>query len=412
MASGPDSSAFDILTLYEGGRYWPVSGWAHYKGSWRIRDAVSLLLGDEAYRFFFSRVGLVLTDKPGKQQELRQEDAEGPGLPSDSLISPFVRRVFQDKSGNLWLGTQGDGVARFDGDTLEYFSVDEGFGGMVVRSIAEDAAGNVWFGTERGVTKYGLSANAGRGSGAGTAMFTNFTERDGLAHNDVWSMAIDREGIIWIGTLQGVSRFDGETFTPFEIPETEPDPYRGVTSPRLAHSIMEDSHGRMWFGTNGGAYVYDARLKGNPGGPLSNISTKDGLPDNHVNDILEDERGNIWFATHYGGVCYWDGASFIQMPTKKRASGTEAWSLYEDRSGNIWFPLESFGVYRFDGGQLTQFHEKEGLSSGAIQCVYEDRAGRVWLGGWMGLFRYNVPQALEEPGGKRFSSVAKSGPWQ
>lgn len=174
---------------------------------------------------------------------------------------------------------------------------------------------------------------------------------------------------------------------------------------------MEDSHGKISFGTNGGAYIYDASLPGGQGGALTNISTKDGLPDNNVNDILEDKDGNIWFATHYKGVCYWDGTSFTKMPTKERDSGTEVWSLYEDNSGSIWFPIEGFGVYRFDGESLTNFHEKDGLASGAIQCIFEDREGRLWLGGWMGLFRYDSP-ASPRTAGKSFFSVTKYGPWQ
>ena len=170
----------------------------------------------------------------------------GPDVyPSPNAISAFVRRIFQDKSGNLWFGTNGDGVIRYDGDSLEYFSINEGFGGVAVRGIVEDKEGNVWFGTSGGVTKYDGES------------FTNFTEKDGLINNDVWSIVIDSKGIIWIGTLQGVSRFNGEVFTPFAIPEAEPDYTRGVTSARIVHCIMEDSKGKMWFATNGGAYIYD-----------------------------------------------------------------------------------------------------------------------------------------------------------
>ena len=128
-------------------------------------------------------------------------------------------------------------MARFNGDTLEYFSVEEGFGGVVVRSIAEDTDGNVWLGTERRITKYEPSVSTGRNSGTDATPFTHFTEQHGLIHNDVWSMAIDRDGIIWIGTLQGVSRFNGEVFTTFDIPEAEPDPNRGVTSSRIIHTV-------------------------------------------------------------------------------------------------------------------------------------------------------------------------------
>ena len=301
-------------------------------------------------------------------------------------ISEFVRRIFQDKSGNLWFGTNGDGVIRYNGDSLEYFSVYEGFGGFAVRGIVEDKEGNVWFGTSGGVTKYDGES------------FTNFTEKDGLINNDVWSIAIDRNGIIWIGTLQGVSRFNGEVFTPFTIPEAVPDYTRGVTSARIVHSIMEDSKGKMWFGTNGGAYIYDLASGG-----LTNISEKDGLCNNAVNDILEDKDGNIWFATHHKGVCRLDGTSFTHITSEDGVYGSEAWGLYQDKSGNIWFPVEQFGVYRYNGKSFTNFHKKEGLASHAIQCIFEDKEGRLWVGGWLGLFCYD---------GKSFFNVTKKGPWQ
>ncbi|MCH8823030.1 MAG: hypothetical protein IH984_05925 [Planctomycetes bacterium] len=298
-------------------------------------------------------------------------------------ISEFVRRIFQDSNGNLWFGTNGDGVVRYDGDSLEYFSINEGFGGRAVRGIVEDKDGSVWFGTSGGVTKYDGQS------------FTNFTENDGLINNDVWSIVIDSKGIIWIGTLQGVSRFDGEVFTPFDIPEVEPDPTRGVSSARIVHCIMEDSKGRMWFATNGGAYIYDGKT-------LSHISEKDGLCNNSVNCILEGKDGNIWFATHHNGVCRYDGKSFTHITAKDGVIGTEAWDLYQDSKGNIWFPIENSGVYRYDGKSFTNFQKEQGLTTNAIQCTFEDNQGRLWLGGWMGLFRYD---------GKSIFSVGKNGPW-
>ena len=299
-------------------------------------------------------------------------------------LSRFVRRIFQDKDGNLWFGTNGDGVIRYDGDALEYFSIIEGFGGVAVRGIVEDQEGNVWFGTERGLTKYDGQS------------FTNFTEKDGLINNDVWSIVMDSKKEIWIGTLQGVCRFDGKVFTPFDLPETAPDPMRGVTSAKIVHSIMEDSKGNMWFSTNGGAYIYD-------GESLSQLSEKDGLCHNSVNCILEDKDGNIWFATHHNGVCRWDGKSFTHFTTKDGVNGTEAWDIYEDRSGNIWFPIENSGVYCYDGKSFTNFQEAQGLATNAIQCTFEDKEGRLWLGGWKGLFRYD---------GSAIFSVGKNGPWQ
>lgn len=166
---------------------------------------ISVLVACSSLAFCNGRVesaSNVGTAKPRKN--------EPPGVQStsnsDEQLSPFVRRVFQDRSGNLWFGTNGDGVVRYDGDVLEYFSITEGLGGVAVRGIVQDKEGNIWFGTEGGITKYDGKS------------FTNFTEKDGLANNDVWSIVIDSKGIIWIGTLQGVSRFDGKQFTPFALP--------------------------------------------------------------------------------------------------------------------------------------------------------------------------------------------------
>jgi len=312
-------------------------------------------------------------------------------------ISPFVRRIFQDQVGSMWFGTNGDGVIRYQGDSLQYLSVQQGFGGVAVRAILGDRHGNVWFGTNGGLTKY-VPAQG----------FTNYTEQDGLVNNDIWTMTFDQEGILWIGTLEGVSRFDGKEFTHFNLPETVSDPSRGVTSTRIVHHIMEDSKERMWFATNGGAFIYDPSASDDQA-RLTNISEKDGLCNNVVNCVLEDQQGNIWFATHHNGVCRWDGKSFTRFTAQDGVEGPEAWDLYQDRSGNIWFPTEGYGVFRYNGSKeypFTNFSETEGLASRAVQCTFEDKDGRIWCGGWLGLYRYDPSQP--EAG---FVNLTKELPW-
>jgi len=308
-------------------------------------------------------------------------------FPAARHLSQFVRRIHEDRNGNMWFGTNGNGVIRYSGGTLRYFSFQQNFPAAAVRGILEDDEGNLWFGTENGLIKYDPKKPDG---------FINFNTSDGLVHNDIWSLYIDKAGIIWAGTLQGISRFDGTQFSAFELPETQDDPRRGVTSTRIVHSIMEDHSGRMWFGTNGGAFVYDGKT-------LSNISEKDGLCGNIVNDILEDEDGNFWFATHHNGVCRWDGTSFVHFAENNGVNGNEVWSLFQDSEGGIWFPSEGYGLYRYNGKSFVHYHVREGLSSNAIQCVYEDSEGKIWCGGWMGLFRLD---------GQHFIPVNKNGPWE
>ncbi len=92
----------------------------------------------------------------------------GPYLPAQQ-ISEYVREVFQDRDGNFWFGTNGDGVCRYDGKSLTYLSVEEGFGGRAVRGILQDNDGVMWFATNGGVSRY----EAG--------IFTNYTVANGLS---------------------------------------------------------------------------------------------------------------------------------------------------------------------------------------------------------------------------------------
>lgn len=321
-----------------------------------------------------------------KSNQLVNQDFSVPFVnpTANKQISRFVRKIFQDKSGNLWFGTNGDGVIRYDGEILEYFSIREGLGGGAVRGIVEDKEGNVWFGTDGGLTKYDGDS------------FINYTEKNGLVNNDVWSLAIDNKGMIWIGTLEGTCLFDKGLFTPFVIPDTEPDPLKGISRAKMVNFIMQDSKDNMWFGTSGGAYFYDGKS-------LTNISKKDGLCDNSVNSILEDNDGNIWFATHHKGISRFDGESFKNYTVEGIIDGNEVWTIYKDGNGDLWFPAENYGVYLYDGNSFTNFYKKDGLTTNAIQCFYRDREGRFWLGGWMGLFRYD---------NNSFVSVTNNGPWE
>jgi ligand-binding sensor domain-containing protein len=324
--------------------------------------------------------------EPGNPSDEATPLQQEPDL--DEQISPFVRRIFQDRSGNLWFGTNGDGVCRYDGKSLDYYTIESGFGGRAVRAIVEDREGSLWFGTSGGVTRYEGEA------------FTNFTQEDGLSSDDVWCLCIDRAGNLWVGTWRGACRFDATSgrFTPFPMPPApDLDPLRGVTSLNIVNSIMEDRAGNLWFSVGaGGVRRYD-------GSSLTSISEKDGLCNDSVNCILEDKDGDLWFATHHNGVCRYDGESFTNVMEAEGLSGTEVWDLYEDKAGNIWFPSEGFGVYRYDGQSFTNFSQKDGLASHAIQCAFEDREGRLWFGGWLGLYRYD---------GKSFVNVTKEGPWQ
>lgn len=306
----------------------------------------------------------------------------GPQLPCyySNAISEYVRRIFQDSKGNLWFGTNSDGLAKYDGKGLAYMNIREGLSGSQVTGILEDRNGNMWFSTNNGITRYDPSAK-GQNSQI-------FTEQDGLSDPGVWSIFQDSKGTIWAGTFRGLCRFTGTRFEAFPIPGAEKSWVRAIT---------EDSKGNLWFATSDkGAYKFN-------GETFQHLSKKTGLSSNDLTSIAEDHQGNLWFGSMDGGISKYDGKTFTHLLAGKEIGNNEVWTVYEDRNQVVWFSSEGFGVYRYLDGKLTHFGDKEGLHIGAVQAIYHDREGRFWFGGGSGLVLFD--------GNQLFVPVTKQGPW-
>jgi len=198
-----------------------------------------------------------------------------------SSISYGNKSAICDRLGNLWFGTQGGGVSRYDGKSFFNFTTAQGLANNIVVCIAEDRKGNYWFGTDGG----GVSRYDGKS-------FTNYTTVQGLANNSVLTIAEDKTGNLWFGTFNGgVSRYDGKTFTNFTTAQ-------GLANDTVI-SIGEDKSGNLWFGTDGGGV---SRFDGKT---FTNYTTAQGLANNNVRNITVDKSGNLWFGTSGGGVsCY------------------------------------------------------------------------------------------------------------
>jgi ligand-binding sensor domain-containing protein len=117
---------------------------------------------------------------------------------ADQGLYSAISSIKRDKSGNLWFGTFGGGVCRYDGKSFSTYTTANGLANNTVWSIAEDKTGNMWFGTGGG----GVSRYNGNS-------FTTYTVAQGLANNSVWSIAEDKAGNLWFGTEGGgVSRYN------------------------------------------------------------------------------------------------------------------------------------------------------------------------------------------------------------
>ncbi len=334
------------------------------------------------------------------------ESATAAQIDPDAQIAKYVVGMLEDREGNLWFGTLGKGVARFDGTELTYFTTDDGLPGNGVVNILEDKEGTLWFGTQSGLSRYDGSE------------FTNFSMEGGEAENRISSLLIDSQDQLWVGTWGGVFRSEGNEFRPFELPIPDIELLSYQTTMDWITEIKEDSEGNIWIGRDGyGFCKYD-------GHSFTHLTEKDGLPSNNVFDIHEDQQSNFWIATRVaerdhpdeaqrtgaGGLSMFDGESMRQFPELPGLSGNDVYSIYEDQSGQIWVSTTGNGVYRYDGLTFTNYQQKESsaldehsVNFFGIQSMLEDSMGNMWFGCSGGLFR------LE---GEGVVNVRVGGPWE
>ncbi|MEW6210686.1 MAG: two-component regulator propeller domain-containing protein [Acidobacteriota bacterium] len=187
----------------------------------------------------------------------------------------YVQSLCEDREGRLWVGTVGGLYRGRDGqftDLSSSFPVPLTFD--YIFAIHQSRDGAMWFGASTGLVR--LKDDR----------FTVFTEKDGLAGNDVKVIFEDRRGALWIGTYGGLSRFDGDRFTSYTVRD-------GLASNRV-RALFEDKDSALWIGT------YDGGLSRFRDGRFVNYTSRDGLFSDGVFQIIEDGRGNFWMSSNQG----------------------------------------------------------------------------------------------------------------
>ncbi|MGB1316878.1 MAG: two-component regulator propeller domain-containing protein, partial [Flavobacteriales bacterium] len=317
------------------------------------------------------------------------------GLPRSGVYC-----LLEDSRGFLWIGTEGGGLARFDGREFVTYTVGNGLPDNTIRSLFEDADGNIWFGTNG----HGLGKFDGTG-------FTSYTKADGLSNEYVRSITQGLDGDIWIGTFGGgINRLHFESDS---LVVSVFDKEKGTIQSDRVRAAMRDSQGTLWFGTDEGLcstdsetwsciteteglshkrvlVLYEDKLQNLWVGTQSGVNKKtddgfvsysveDGLQHDRIRGITQDEQGGMWFGTQ-AGVTRFDGKNFVSFTEANGLSNDRIRYITSDRSGNLWFGTYFGGICRYSGEEFVHFTEQDGVSSNQVLSVFSNHDGDIWLG--------------------------------
>ncbi|HSR32931.1 MAG TPA: two-component regulator propeller domain-containing protein, partial [Anaerolineae bacterium] len=305
---------------------------------------------------------------------------------SESLSSDSVSALLVDRQGDLWIGTAGGGLNRLalskvggsdpvagtfvryrhDPDNPDSLSND------MVLSILEDSAGNVWVGTLDGLDRFDPSADSGQPKNQ--VSFTHYRhdpeDPQSLSENVILSLHEDRSNVLWVGTVDGANRFNRRE-DQFIHYRKDRDPPEEPTYGLDVSSRLQD--------------------------PQPSI-----LSDGRVLAVHEDRAGELWIGTFDGGLNRLDRLSgklsvYRHDPADPTSlSSNEVGAVYEDRAGILWVGTGNGFLEQFDPHTETFTHYLR-LGASRLYAIAEDPAGNLWIGtNGEGLYRLSDDrQALE-----------------
>jgi signal transduction histidine kinase/CheY-like chemotaxis protein/ligand-binding sensor domain-containing protein len=224
-----------------------------------------------------------------------------------------------------------------------------------IQVMLQTSDGYLWIGTQEGLVRF---------NGVEFKVF-NKANTPAIRHNDIRALYQDRDGALWIGTFGGglVRHTDGQ-FSAYTV-------QRGLSNNSVT-SILQDRMGNLWVGTNDGLNEFINEK-------IVAFGRKDGLSDNMVQALAEDAEGRLIVAARSGLDVIVNGkpmGAYSGLISDTRVVKT----ILRDRIGGLWVGTESHGLDWFNAGKVTHFGAQQGLPNAPIHTVYQDARGTIWVG--------------------------------
>ncbi len=306
----------------------------------------------------------------------------------ESLSANIVWSILQDRSGVVWIGVVNGGLNKLNPQVQRFHLYrnnpgnPQSLGFDVVGPILEAPEDGIWIGTYGGGLEY-LDRKTG--------IFMHYPAQS-QQENTVMALALDPEGTMWVGSLNGLVAFDPESgnTTRYQVDFKNPD---SLVDNNVS-ALEMDADGRLWVGTLSGLDYFDRST-----GRFIHM----GIPGlKSVISMMIDQTGQLWVGTWGDGLFRLDLATVqgSQVKTERYAKDAEVptslsddsvWALFEDSFGTLWFGTNA-GLNRFDAasGSFERYTEKDGLPNNNILCIQEDGQFRLWISTNDGLAQYNL----------------------
>ena len=375
---------------------------------------------------------------------------------ADGLSNDFVRVVYEDHEGILWVGTD-DGLFRLSGDRILRVDGQDNIPPLAVHAIRQDDTGGLWVGGsklvvihKRDCKEYPLKGypSASRvksilqtrdriiwvGTVSGLQrMRLNATgdarfERIAEISSTVRTLHEDNAGTLWIGTIGGgLIRYRDGRFSRVNTPEDPPS--------NTVLALYEDSERNIWVGLQTGLLRLSRTPMTTfplPGAQNADFGTvyadKDGSlwvasanlyrinprrsaselipplsPGIRVRDVLRDHTGSLWVGTEGHGVTVSKGGTQVHYTTRNGLTNDFIRAFLESRDGSIWIGTDE-GLNRWHDGVLTRYRMSEGLSYFSIRALLEDTQGDIWIGTEQGVSHWQNGKFVEDAVTERLRS--------